>query len=57
MRRLELFIGESLCRGTQWVAFDPNDEAPWAQIRLSVSAFMHDLFRVGAFQGSKPDEA
>ena len=57
MRRLALFIEESLFRGTQWVVFEPNDEPLWAQIRLNVGAFMHNLFRQGAFQGSTPREA
>ena len=57
VRRLALFIEESLYRGTQWVVFEPNDEPLWAQIRLNVGAFMHDLFRQGAFQGQTPDEA
>lgn len=57
VRRTALFIEESLYRGTQWVVFEPNDEPLWAQIRLNVGAFMHDLFRKGAFQGSTPKEA
>jgi phage tail sheath protein FI len=57
VRRLALFIEESLHRGTQWVVFEPNDEPLWAQIRLNVGAFMQDLFRQGAFQGSSPREA
>ena len=40
VRRLALFIEESLFRGTQWVVFEPNDEPLWAQIRLNVGAFM-----------------
>jgi phage tail sheath protein FI len=57
VRRLALFIEESLYRGTQWVVFEPNDEPLWSQIRLNVGAFMHDLFRQGAFQGRTPREA
>jgi phage tail sheath protein FI len=57
VRRLALFIEESLFRGTQWVVFEGNDEALWAQIRLSVGAFMQRLFRQGAFQGTSPREA
>lgn len=57
VRRLALYIEESLYRGTQWVVFEPNDEPLWAQIRLNVGAFMHTLFRQGAFQGSKPSDA
>jgi phage tail sheath protein FI len=57
VRRLALFIEESLYRGTQWVVFEPNDEPLWAQIRLNVGAFMHNLFRQGAFQGTTPRQA
>lgn len=57
VRRLALFIEESLYRGTQWVVFEPNDEPLWAQIRLNVGSFMQNLFRQGAFQGSTPREA
>lgn len=57
VRRLAFYIEESLFRGTQWVIFEPNDEPLWAQIRLNVGAFMHNLFRQGAFQGSSPRDA
>ncbi|CAG0951105.1 hypothetical protein BURK2_00203 [Burkholderiales bacterium] len=57
VRRLALFLEESLFRGSQWVVFEPNDEPLWAQIRLNVGAFMQGLFRQGAFQGSSPREA
>jgi phage tail sheath protein FI len=57
VRRFALFLEESLYRGTQWVVFEPNDEPLWAQIRLNVGAFMHNLFRQGAFQGQTPREA
>ena len=57
VRRLALYIEESLYRGTQWVVFEPNDEPLWAQIRLNVGAFMQNLFRQGAFQGRTPQEA
>lgn len=57
VRRLALFIEESLYRGTKWVVFEPNDEPLWAQIRLNVGAFMQILFRQGAFQGRSPREA
>lgn len=57
IRRLALYIEESLYQGTQWVVFEPNDEPLWAQIRLNVGAFMHNLFRQGAFQGTTPSQA
>jgi hypothetical protein len=57
VRRTALFIEESLYRALKWVVFEPNDEPLWAQIRLNVGAFMRDLFRQGAFQGTTPREA
>jgi phage tail sheath protein FI len=57
VRRLALYLEESLYRGTQWVVFEPNDEPLWSQIRLNVGAFMNTLFRQGAFQGKTPREA
>jgi Bacteriophage tail sheath protein len=57
VRRMALFLEESLYRGTQWVVFEPNDEPLWAQIRLNIGAFMQNLFRQGAFQGTSPRDA
>jgi phage tail sheath protein FI len=57
IRRLALFLEESLFRGTKWVVFEPNDEPLWAKIRMNVNAFMLSQFRQGAFQGSTPDKA
>jgi phage tail sheath protein FI len=57
VRRLALFIEESLYRGTQWAVFEPNDEPLWSQLRLNIGAFMQNLFRQGAFQGRSAREA
>jgi len=57
IRRLALFLESSLYDGTQWVVFEPNDEALWGQIRLNVGAFMQGLFLQGAFQGTTPQQA
>jgi phage tail sheath protein FI len=57
VRRTALYIEESLYRGLKWVVFEPNDEPLWSQVRLNVGAFMHNLFRQGAFQGRSPREA
>ena len=57
VRRLALFLEESLYRGTQWAVFEPNDEPLWAQVRLNIGAFMQGLFRQGAFQGASARDA
>ena len=57
VRRLALYLEESLYRGTKWVVFEPNDAPLWGQIRLNIGAFMQTLFRQGAFQGQTPSQA
>jgi len=57
VRRVALFLEQSLYQGTQWVVFEPNDEPLWSQIRLNVGSFMRGLFQQGAFQGSTPASA
>jgi hypothetical protein len=57
VRRLALYIEESLFRGTKWVVFEPNAAPLWAQVRLNVGAFMQTLFRQGAFFGTTPQDA
>lgn len=57
VRRLTLFIEESLYQGLKWVVFEPNDEPLWAKIRLNMNTFMINLFRKGAFSGTTPNDA
>ena len=57
VRRLALYIEESISRGIKWAVFEPNEEPTWAQVRRDVESFLHDLFRQGAFQGARPSEA
>lgn len=57
VRRLALYIKESLYQGSKWANFEPNDELLWSQIRLSFGAFMTNMFRLGAFQGNKAGDA
>lgn len=56
VRRLTLFIEQSLYRGLQWAVFEPNDEPLWLQIRMSVTTFLTGLWRSGALEGTAPDE-
>jgi hypothetical protein len=57
VRRLALFMEESLYRGLKFAVFEPNDEPLWGQIRVAAGAFMNNLFRQGAFQGQKASDA
>lgn len=55
VKRMALHIEESLYRGLKWVVSESNGEPLWVRIRLEVGAFLHNLFRQGAFQGRKKD--
>ncbi|HKX30752.1 MAG TPA: phage tail sheath C-terminal domain-containing protein, partial [Blastocatellia bacterium] len=57
VRRLFLFVEESIEEGTQWVVFEPNDEPLWARVRQTITNFLTSVWRTGALQGTKPDEA
>jgi uncharacterized protein len=57
VRRIALFIEQTLYRNLGWAVFEPNDEPLWIAIRTSIERFMLSLFRQGAFQGGKPSEA
>lgn len=57
VRRTALSLEESIERGLQWAASEPNDEMLWASVRASVDTFMLGLFRAGAFRGNTPREA
>ena len=57
VRRLALFIQESLYRGTQWVVFEPNDYRTWARVTQSVTEFLTRVWRNGALMGRTADEA
>jgi uncharacterized protein len=57
VRRLFLFIEESIEEGTQWVVFEPNREPLWALVRQTVENFLGTVWRSGALAGTTPDEA
>jgi phage tail sheath protein FI len=57
VRRLFIFLEHSIDRGTQWAVFEPNNEALWLRIRLTIESFLTDVWRTGALMGTKPEEA
>ncbi|GAA2229969.1 phage tail sheath family protein [Streptomyces amakusaensis] len=57
VRRLFLYLEESIDEGTQWVVFEPNDEALWALVRQTVANFLTTVWRSGALAGTTADEA
>jgi hypothetical protein len=57
VRRLFLFVEESIDEGTQWVVFEPNYESTWARVRQSVRNFLLIVWRSGALRGLTEEEA
>jgi phage tail sheath protein FI len=57
VRRLFIFLEQSIDRGTQWVVFEPNSEPTWIAIRQSVTNFLRTVWRNGALMGTTENEA
>jgi phage tail sheath protein FI len=57
VRRLFLYLEESIEEGTQWVVFEPNDKPLWQRVIRSVSEFLERVWRDGALMGSTAEEA
>lgn len=57
VRRLFLYLEESIEEGTQWVVFEPNDEKLWARVKQSITQFLTRVWKDGALMGSTPEEA
>lgn len=57
VRRLFLFLEESIERGTQWVVFEQNNEKLWARVKQTVSQFLTRVWRDGALMGNTPEQA
>lgn len=57
VRRLFIFVEESIRANTSWAVFEPNDEALWVRVRRTISVFLTTLWREGSLMGSSPEEA
>ncbi|MGX9673695.1 phage tail sheath family protein [Mycobacterium sp. HM-7] len=57
IRRLFNYLEESILQNTDWVVFEPNDQALWAKLRRTISAFLVNEWRKGALFGLTPDDA
>ena len=57
VRRLFLFLEESIRANTNWVVFEPNDESLWARVKGTITLFLETQRRNGALAGSTPDQA
>ncbi|MGZ4122207.1 MAG: phage tail sheath family protein [Tumebacillaceae bacterium] len=57
VRRLYIFLEETIKRGTNWVVFEPNDDKLWARVQRTIDAFLTRVWRDGALMGTSPQEA
>jgi Bacteriophage tail sheath protein len=57
VRRLMIFLEQSIAQGIQWAVFEPNGPALWAVVRSSIENFLRSVWRQGALQGSTEQEA
>src|SRR3989440_417826 len=57
VRRLLLFIEESLQEGTQFVVFEPNEPGLWEQVKRQVTDFLTRVWTDGALVGVTADQA
>lgn len=57
VRRLFLYLRESIDEGTQWVVFEPNTPNLWAKITRNITAYLTNVWRDGALFGNSPEEA
>ena len=57
VRRLFIFIEESIKTNTNWAVFEPNDEVLWVRVKRTIEVFLTNLWRQGSLAGSTPEEA
>lgn len=57
VRRLFIFIEESIRVNTNWAVFEPNDEMLWSRVEGTIRVFLTTQWRNGALAGSTADEA
>ncbi|MCH5258812.1 MAG: phage tail sheath family protein [Lachnospiraceae bacterium] len=57
VRRLFIFIEESIKANTNWAVFEPNDEVLWVRVQRTINVFLTGLWRNGSLAGSSPEEA
>jgi uncharacterized protein len=57
VRRVFIYLEQSIQRGTQWVVFENNVEATWSRVIRSVSNFLESFWRDGGLAGTTPAEA
>ena len=57
VRRLFIYVEESIKANTNWVVFEPNSETLWSRVTRTIANFLATCWRDGALAGSSPDQA
>ncbi len=57
VRRLYIFIEESVKKATEFVVFEPNNKLTWVRTKAMIDNFLTGLWREGALAGAKPEAA
>ena len=57
VRRLFIYVEESIRANTNWVVFEPNDATLWQRVSMTVSSFLDGMWRTGMLAGSSASEA
>lgn len=57
IRRLFIYVMESIKASTNWVVFEPNDTTLWSRVALTITSFLDGMWRTGMLAGSSPSEA
>ncbi|HYP63754.1 MAG TPA: phage tail sheath C-terminal domain-containing protein, partial [Acidocella sp.] len=57
VRRMTLFLEQTLRANLRWVVFEPNDTPLWTAIKLSIEAFLLGIWNQGGLQGLTPAQA
>lgn len=57
VRRLFIFLEESIKANTNWVVFEPNDELLWIRVRRTIEVFLEGVWKSGALAGSTAADA
>lgn len=57
VRRLFIYVEQSLKQSLQWVVFEPNNQQLWSSITRDVSSFLTTLWQQGGLFGATASEA
>lgn len=57
VRRLFIYVEESIKVNTNWVVFEPNDQTLWTRVSITISSFLDTLWRSGMLAGASPSES